>query len=486
MALSAPPASLNERALGLGEGERLACRLVPTGDMTVELLTCFEAEEEATRLIKKIKIIKETLPPLGLAVDVGSTTVEATLVDLDTGRELASRSALNPQTRWGMDVLSRISHVMTRSESLREMREALTATLGVMAEALCQEVGVRVSAIEQVVAAGNCVMLHILMGVSPASLGAFPFTPVFTEALDVSAAEVGLRESARLYCPPSASAFIGADVVAGICASDLMRRRGNTLFIDIGTNGEMALSHGGRLTSCSCAAGPALEGMNISCGTRATPGAVDDVVIGVDGRIQLKVIGRQNPLVGYPSFPFLGLCGSGVLAAIREFLRVGLLRPDGAFAGRDGLPPGGKALAALYAEDGLSVRLGAGLAVTQKDVRQVQLAKGALLSGVCALLECAGLDADGLDAVLVAGQFGARLSAQLLTDCGVLPPGLEKKIEYLGNASKAGARLALTSHARRREMEALARKIEYLDLSSLPNYENLFLRCLSFTRGGTP
>lgn len=481
----APPPSLNERAFNLGDRRRLACRLVPAENITVELcgpafLNVLSEEEVVSSEESSTSMKKEISSSLGLAADIGTTTLEAALVDLNTGRELASRSALNPQARFGMDVLSRISHVMARPESLQEMRGMLTKTLDAMAEALCREVGARPSAIEQVAAAGNCAMLHILMGVNPAPLGAFPFTPAFTEALDVPAAEAGLKGLARLYCPPSASAFIGADIVAGVCASGLTRREGNTLFIDIGTNGEMVLSRGGKLASCSCAAGPALEGMNISHGSHAAPGAVEDVFIGADGLVRLKIVGRQG--VGYPPFdtapPLLGLCGSGVLAAVREFLRVGLLRTDGAFTGRGGLP--GEVLAALYAEDGLSIRLGGGIAVTQKDVRQVQLAKGALLSGAHALLAYTGLEVRDLDAVLVAGQFGAHLSAGLLTDCGVIPPGLEKKVEYLGNTSKAGARLALNSSAARREMEELAREIAYLDLSALANYEPLFLRCLNF------
>ena len=493
----APPPSLDERAFNLGARKRLACRLVPAGDMTVELcgpafLNASSEEEKEKKeemvssdesSISSVSPVKKGISSfLGLAADIGTTTLEVALVDLNTGRELASRSALNPQARFGMDVLSRISHVMARPESLQEMRGMIAKTLDAITEALCREAGASPSAIERVAAAGNCAMLHILMGVNPAPLGAFPFKPAFMEALDIPAAEVGLKGLARLYCPPSASAFIGADIVAGICASGLARREGNALFIDIGTNGEMVLSRGGKLASCSCAAGPALEGMNISHGSRAAPGAVEDVFIGADGLVRLKIVGRQDPVAGYPPFdtapPLLGLCGSGVLAAVREFLRVGLLRTDGAFTGQGGLPGG--ALAALYAEDGLSVRLGGGIAVTQKDVRQVQLAKGALLSGVHALLAYTGLAVRDLDAVLVAGQFGAHLPAGLLTDCGVIPPGLEKKVEYLGNTSKTGARLALTSPAARREMEELAREIEYLDLSALANYESLFLRCLNF------
>jgi uncharacterized 2Fe-2S/4Fe-4S cluster protein (DUF4445 family) len=412
--------------------------------------------------------------------------VDADLVNLETGAVLAGRSAINPQTRFGMDVLSRISRAASRPESVGEMRRAVAGLLDAMTEELCRDAGAEPSSVRAVAVAANCAMLHLFLGVNPAPLGAFPFTPVFTRGRGLSAADAGLKavpEDAEVYCLPSASAFIGADIVAGVYVSDMARRKGGSiLFIDIGTNGEIVLSRDGKLVSCSCAAGPALEGMNIRCGMRAAPGAVEDVFIrigGAAGAVRLKVVGDVPPA---------GICGSGILAAIREMLRAGLLRSDGSLVEREEpeseeLPPERRSLAALLAadEDGIgAVRLSEKVFVTQKDIRQVQLAKGALLAGVLALLSRAGLGARDIDKVLVAGRFGEHLPAGSLTECGILPAGLGGKIEYLGNTSKAGARATLMSRGARADMEALARGIECLDLGSLPEYGDLFIRCLDF------
>ena len=493
---SSPPVPGNERAL-LSDGElagpwRLACRTIPAGDLTVGLPGA-DCQGESRFHENRSHDEKENAPgkrvffgpapkigaDCGLAVDIGTTVVDMDLVDLETGTVLAERSALNPQMRFGMDVLSRISCAMARPGSVGEMQRAISGLLDTMAEDLCRDVGKALSSVRFAAVAANCVMLHLFLGVNPAPLGAFPFTPVFVQGRGLSAAEAGLRAvaaDAEIYCLPSASAFIGADIVAGVHVSDLRRQKGSVLFIDIGTNGEVVLSLDGKLVSCSCAAGPALEGMNIRCGMRAAPGAVEDVFIDdAAGTARLKVVGGAPPI---------GICGSGILAAIREMLHSGLLRPDGSLTEKGELPPERRNLAALYAaEDERSagaVRLAEKIVVTQKDIRQVQLAKGALLSGVLALLNHAGLKTRDLGRVLVAGRFGEHLPAESLTKCGILPAGIDGKIEYLGNSSKGGARAALMSRRARGEMETLAREIEYLDLGSAPEYGELFMRCLEF------
>jgi uncharacterized 2Fe-2S/4Fe-4S cluster protein (DUF4445 family) len=335
-------------------------------------------------------------------------------------------------------------------------------------------------------------MLHLLLGVNPAPLGTFPFTPAFLGSQELSAHEIGLTavgQNARLFCLPSVSAFIGADIVAGVHATGLAREKGNVLFLDIGTNGEMVLSRQGTLVSCSCAAGPALEGMNIGCGMRAEPGAVEDVSIDAQGIVSLRVIGDVAPV---------GICGSGILAAIRELLRVGLLRRDGSLLTeaearekeqekeKENLPPARRGFAALCREENgvPAIGLSGNIVVTQKDVRQVQLAKGALLSGSLALLSQAGLSVENIDKVLVAGQFGAHLSVRSLTGCGILPlPLAAEKVEYVGNSAKKGALMVLASPSVLAEMDALARDIVYVELGATPGYEELFMGCLEFPPG---
>ncbi len=415
----------------------------------------------------------------GLAVDIGTTTVVASLVDLKTGREPAVRSAINPQKSRGFDVLSRLSFIMEHpGHGLPALQRAVVDCLNELAEEACREAEAEadINAVYAVIVAANTAMTHILLGIDPSSLGMTPFTPVSTAAKKLPAAEVGLRagKGASLYCLPSVSGFIGADIVAGIHVAGLRTRPETVLFVDIGTNGEIVLSHGGRLYACSCAAGPALEGMNISCGMRAAPGAVEDVRI-TEGGLALKTIGDAPPA---------GLCGSGVLSAVREFLRIGLIRPRGNLVKERELAGNDPRRAHLCSRDGKpAFRLAADgtcLYITQKDIRQVQFAKGALLSGILSLLKQSGLTVGGIDRVFIAGQFGAHLPASSLTGCGIIPKALGEKIAYLGNTSKSGALMALLSTAARREMESLAGDVDYLELSSLEGFERTFVECLDF------
>ncbi|KHK03954.1 ASKHA domain-containing protein [Desulfovibrio sp. TomC] len=415
----------------------------------------------------------------GLAVDIGTTTVVAALLDLDTGRELAARSAINPQTSQGFDVLSRLGFVMEQPEErVCTLQQAVVACVNTLAGELAAEAGLPPGAIDTLAVAANTTMLHLLLGIDPSSLGRAPFTPVFTDAISLPAAEIGLTAApgARLYCLPSVSAYISADIVAGMQAAGLAQAPGATLFIDIGTNGEMVLANGGRLLACSCAAGPALEGMNISCGMRASLGAIEDVAVTQAGLV-LTTIGNAPPT---------GLCGSGILAAIRTFLEIGLILPRGNLVKEQTLAADDPRRAHLCTWDGKpALRLVAGdspVVVTQKDIRQVQLAKGALLSGLYALLEQAGLTLDAIDRVLIAGQFGAHLPVASLTGCGIIPRTLGEKVAYLGNTSKSGACLALLSQAARGDMEALAQNVRFLELSTLEGFDRLFVTCLDFPR----
>lgn len=413
----------------------------------------------------------------GLAVDIGTTTVVSALIDMRSGEELAVESLINPQKHQGLDVLSRITYVQELgAEGLATLQSSIVDALSDMAEKLCRNAGIDRHSIYGVSVAANTTMLHLLLGVDPSSIGLAPFAPAFVRSKTVRASEIGmnLAKGATVYCLPSVSAYIGADITAGVHVCGVANAKESVLFIDIGTNGEIALAHNGRLLSCSCAAGPALEGMNISFGMRAAAGAIEDVKID-GGHVELTVIGDDEPT---------GLCGSGILGAIRELIAIGLVRKDGRMLKEKDLAPDDPRLPLCAAYNGKpAVRLTSKpseLFITQKDVRQVQLAKGAILSGFCALLERAGLEMSDLDRVLVAGQFGAHLPVESLTGCGILPKELSDRIEYLGNASKAGAYMSLMSLPERGKMEALAERIEYLELGNTSGYERLFVKCLEF------
>ncbi len=417
----------------------------------------------------------------GVAIDIGTTTVVCSLVDMLTGEELGHASEINAQKFFGLDVLTRITYEIENPEDGREkLQKAIVGSINKMVKSICDEHGLTQDQIYEVTVGANCTMMHMLMGVDARPIGKAPFAPVFARAKDVKASDIGLKAApgARLYCLPSVSAYIGADIVAGAYVCDLRHRDGNVMFIDIGTNGEIVLAADGHLMSCSCAAGPALEGMNISSGMRAAEGAIEDIHINEDG-IDLKIIGDCEPA---------GICGSGILTVTKELLRTGIVRKTGAFVKADKFDADDyrSKYIAVDEEGKRSFKMTEGgdgtepLYITQGDVRQVQLAKGAILSGFMALLKKAGIGMADLNKVLVAGQFGAHLPAESITGTGILPFEVEDRIEYVGNTSKTGAYMALMSDAVKRQMEELAHDMDYLELGATDNYERLLSECLIF------
>ncbi len=417
----------------------------------------------------------------GVAIDIGTTTVVCSLIDMLTGEELGHASEINAQKFFGLDVLTRITYEIENPDDGREkLRKAIVGSINKMVKSVCDRNGLTQDRIYEFSVGANCTMMHMLMGVDARPIGKAPFAPVFARARDTAASDIGLKGAAgaRLYCLPSVSAYIGADIVAGAYVCDLRHQKGNVMFIDIGTNGEIVLASNGRLLSCSCAAGPALEGMNISSGMRAAEGAIEDIHIGEDG-IELQVIGDAEPA---------GICGSGILTVTKELLRTGIVRKTGAFvkAGKFGDDDYRSKYIRVDEEGKRSFRMTEGndetdpLYITQSDVRQVQLAKGAILSGFMALMNKAGIGMDDLDKVLIAGQFGAHLPAESITGTGILPFEVEDRIEYVGNTSKTGAYMALMSGSVKRGMEELARDMDYLELGATDNYERLLSECLIF------
>ncbi len=417
----------------------------------------------------------------GVAIDIGTTTVVCSLVDMLTGEELGHASEINAQKFFGLDVLTRITYEIENPDDGREkLQKAIVGSINKMVKSICDRHGLTQDQIYQVTVGANCTMMHMLMGVDARPIGKAPFAPVFARAKDVKASDIGLRAApgARLYCLPSVSAYIGADIVAGAYVCDLKHQKGNVMFIDIGTNGEIVLAADGKLMSCSCAAGPALEGMNISSGMRAAEGAIEDIHINEDG-LDLKIIGDCEPA---------GICGSGILTVTKELLRTGIVRKTGAFVKADKFDEDDyRSKYIVVDEDGKrSFRMTDGgngndpLYITQGDVRQVQLAKGAILSGFMALMKKAGIGMADLDRVLIAGQFGAHLPAESITGTGILPFEVEDRIEYVGNTSKTGAYMALMSGKVKRQMEELAHDMDYLELGATDNYERLLSECLIF------
>lgn len=421
----------------------------------------------------------------GAAIDIGTTTVVTSLIDMMTGKELGTASRINAQKEFGLDVLTRISYETEHPEDGKEhLQKAIIDSINEMLDEVCRKTEVpgkgRIEKhdIYEITVAANCTMMHMLLGVSARSIGRAPYAPAFVKSKNLRAAEIGIQagEGARLYCLPSVSAYIGADIVAGAYVCELRKQQKNVLFIDIGTNGEIVFSDHGRLLSCSCAAGPALEGMNISSGMRAAAGAIEDVKITEQG-VKLQIIGQEEYRQEEPE----GVCGSGILAVVKELRRTGLIRKDGAFIKPKDISEEDYRYPMLEL-DGRKrkFKMTERLRITQGDVRQVQLAKGAILSGFYALLKKAGRTMEDLDQVMIAGQFGAHLPAESLIGTGILPKEVKDKLIYVGNSSKTGAYLALMSGKAKKEMEELAHHMEYMELGATEGYERLFADCLMF------
>ena len=420
----------------------------------------------------------------GVAFDIGTTTVVGVLLDLATGEEVAVASRMNPQVSYGDDVLSRIKHAGGCGDCLAELHEGLVGELVEMLDELCAEAGVKRERIYEAVFAGNTTMEHLLAGVDPTQLGEVPFAPVYGRGLIVPATELDLPIHPRGNCCifPVIGGFVGGDTVAGLLATQLPAAKGPALMIDIGTNGEIVLVHDGQVWAASTAAGPAFEGARIACGMRATQGAIEKVVMSDD--IYCGVIGNVPPV---------GICGSGLIDIIAELLSIGVISPEGRLLPNDELPEsvpvkirdrvtldeGGETMLILHhasdAGEGEQVYL------SQKDVRELQLASGALRAGVNILLRNAGIAAGELDRILIAGGFGSFIRRNHVQQIGLLPLDIDhSRIQYVGNVSLSGAKWALLSAEARLEAERIARHTEHVELSTDLNFQMEFADAMLF------
>lgn len=316
---------------------------------------------------------------LGIALDIGTTSVVAVLYDLKTGQQLAKASGLNPQTQYGGDVITRITYAK-QTVGLDNLHSAIIEGINQLINQLTEQSGTLCQDIYFMIVAANTTMLHLFIKENPASLAVAPFEAVFLAALEISAPEMGLNmnEKAAVHLTPSASSFVGGDILAGLLAIDFASYRGAALFIDIGTNGELAAIRNGKIVATSTAAGPAFEGMNITFGCRAEDGAIEGVRIDDRGNLNLGIIGQRPKAKG--------LCGSGLIELTAELIRRGVILPNGRFASPGQLEPTLAVRLTQWQEQKcFLVDEDSGVVLTQKDIRQIQLAKGALLAGITML-----------------------------------------------------------------------------------------------------
>lgn len=411
----------------------------------------------------------------GVALDIGTTTVAAELVDISTGKILGTASMINPQFSLGADVLTRIHYAQQQPEHVVQLAALIRSAVNELITDLFAAAGQDSKYCYIITAAGNTTMLHLLLGINPRSLGQSPYRPVFLEPLRIKALDVDLQASpfAFMQCLPGVSGFIGADIASGLIALNLFASDSNILFLDMGTNGEIILCANGRMIAASTAAGPALEGMNISCGMKACSGAIERVVLS-NSNLAWETIGAEPPL---------GLCGSGLLDLVAALLQKGVILPSGRI-----VPPEKAPLTGVVENNGSrrfqviapSSENTSGVYLSQQDVRQVQLAKGALTAGIKLLLTRAGVEESGVKTVYLAGGFGAYLNCESLITLGLFPKSWNDRIVYVGNTSLAGARLCLLNHGLIEDNMEDFEHVEHFDLNASPHFNKIFSRAMSF------
>ncbi|MFQ5878147.1 MAG: ASKHA domain-containing protein [Acidobacteriota bacterium] len=418
----------------------------------------------------------------GAAFDLGTTTIVGTLIDLVSGEARSVGSALNAQAVHGGDVLSRISHGMTAAEGLGELQRLAVRSINDILEHLADGAGVPRERIYEMTIAGNATMLHLLMGIDPEPISVTPFTPAVGRGMDVPARDLGLaiHPRGRAYLFPGIGAYVGGDIVAGLLATALPRGDRLRLFVDVGTNGEIALGWDRRTICTAAPAGPAFEGAEISCGMRATTGAIEGVRIAGDA-VLLRTIDDAPPA---------GLCGSGLIDAVSELRRRGLMDATGRLLSdeeaRSALP---EPLAArLVSVAGVRHFLlaterqtgGRPILLSQKDIRQLQFAKGSIATGIRVLMKEMGVTAADLDQVLLAGAFGSYINPDSARLIGLVPPVPLDRIRAIGNAAGEGARIALLSYREREAAAAMPTRVEYLELSGRVDFNDIFMEALAF------
>ncbi len=408
----------------------------------------------------------------GVAFDVGTTTLVGTLMNLRTGMAAAVSSTLNGQAPFGADVISRISHAMNGSESLEELKTAVVSTMNGILDELYREAGVSPDRTYEAVVVGNVTMLHLLLGIDPTPISMMPFTPTFMDALSVPAREVGLRIHPEGYIQtlPALGAYVGADIVSGVLATGIAREDKIRVFVDVGTNGEIVIGSSQRTLATAAPAGPAFEGSQIKCGMRATDGAIEGVTLG--DTVELQVIGGDVPAQG--------LCGSGLVDAVAQLLNVGLLDHSGRML--SAAEAGDHPLAARLIEvEGVKAFLLAeGVYLSQRDVRELQFAKGSIATGIKVLMDILGVSAADLDEIFLGGSFGSYLNPESAKIIGLVPPVDVDKIIAVGNSAGEGAKIALLSYRERQVAFELPSRIEYIELSGRTDFNDSFVSVLGF------
>lgn len=475
------PPSVEEIKFLNGDGNiRMACLAKVKGNVSIELLSnqsslntinrgfCIDVEADSLIIKKKFPSLEEGSALnniLGIAVDIGTTGLSAYLVNLQNGEILNKVSCLNPQTAFGGDVLSRINYAINTENGVRILKDCIVNKINEIVNELIMG-HYSFSEVYSMIIAANTTMLHLFAGVNPHTIAKAPYKAVFLDKKETKARDMGIdiNPDGIITMLPSASSYVGADILAGIVGTGFQNRKWNSVFIDIGTNGEIVSNSKGKLAATSTAAGPALEGMNISCGCRAEEGAIDSYNIDCEGIITYTTIGNVKAK---------GICGSGLIDIAASFVRRGIILTNGRFNSN---------MQESFAKRLVDKKfyITEDIYISQKDIRQIQLAKGAIACGVTLLLEELHCSIDEVEEIVIAGAFGYHISKSSIMEIGLVPKGFRGKISFVGNSSVEGARLALINKEILKEIVELKDKIEVLELSTTDKFQKYFVQALGF------
>ncbi|WP_422366097.1 ASKHA domain-containing protein [Pelagibius sp.] len=422
--------------------------------------------------------------PFGLAVDIGSTTVAAHLCNLSTGEVVASSGLMNPQIRFGEDLMSRVSYVMMNPGGDQEMTEAVRQAINELAEAVCEEAGIEREEILNATFVGNPVMHHLLLGIDPTELGGAPFALAANSGITLWASQLDLRfhPDARAYVLPCIAGHVGADTAGVILSESPHLTEKMTLVVDVGTNAEIVLGNRDRLLACSSPTGPAFEGAQISCGQRAAPGAIERV------RIDPETLGPRFKVIGSDLWSdeegfaeetaksgVTGICGSGIIEVLAEMFLAGILAGDGtidgAMAARSPrIQPDGRTFSYLVHDGTPEIR------IVQNDVRAIQLGKAALYAGIRLLMDRLGVEQ--VEQIMLAGAFGSHIDTKYAMVLGMIPDCPLENVYSAGNAAGTGARIALLNQKARDEIEEVIRQVEKIETAVEPNFQAHFVEAM--------
>jgi uncharacterized 2Fe-2S/4Fe-4S cluster protein (DUF4445 family) len=469
--LKAPQADADRLLQALNQQHKLRCTKIDIGTLRTisDRLRSWNWKTQAVvRNGEVIAVIPPKSRQLGLAIDLGTTKVAGYLVNPGDGRTLAAKGIMNPQISYGEDIISRINRVVKSPDEGMQLQKLAVDAINEVCADLCAEAGAKPEEIVEAVVVGNTAMHHLFLRLPVKQLALSPFVPAASRALEVRAGEIGLNiaPGAYIHLLPNIAGFVGADHVSMLLATDAWQAKKTTVALDIGTNTEVSLIYKGKITATSCASGPAFEGGHIKYGMRAATGAIERLRVDGD-KVQYQTIDGAPPV---------GICGSGILDALAQLYMAKFIDEGGRIINNRPRVRSYKGQHEFTLVSKEERKGKPAITITQHDVRELQLAKAAIRTGIQVLLETSGCTEDDIKQVIIAGAFGTYINVASAVAIGMLPPLPLNRFRQVGNAAGMGAKLALISLKSRAKAQAIASRVSYIELASAPKFEQVFVQ----------